>query len=113
MSGDLEDRIAELETRASRIIPATSGSDGWINYIQSSILEERKFSHDVVAHALALMRNEIMGEVKAIVTEALTQRIRGTYTPGEKYRALDTVVSDGASFVARRDNPGKLPGDGW
>ena len=28
-------------------------------------------------------------------------------------RALDTVVSDGASFTARRDNPGKLPGDGW
>src|SRR5262249_14921822 len=29
------------------------------------------------------------------------------------YAALDIVASDGASFIALRDNPGPLPGEGW
>ena len=29
------------------------------------------------------------------------------------YRALDIVVLNGGSFIAKRDNPGKCPGDGW
>jgi hypothetical protein len=39
--------------------------------------------------------------------------VRDTYAAKEDYRALDIVVSDGAAFIARRDNPGALPGDGW
>jgi hypothetical protein len=40
-------------------------------------------------------------------------RIRGTYAEGEEYTALDQVTLNGASFTARRDNPGACPGDGW
>ena len=40
-------------------------------------------------------------------------QIRGTWTDGEVYRELDVVVLNGASFAARRDNPGQCPGDGW
>ena len=39
--------------------------------------------------------------------------IRGTYRAAETYCALDVVALNGCSFVARHDNPGICPGDGW
>jgi hypothetical protein len=39
--------------------------------------------------------------------------IRGTHKEDGEYRALDVVVLNGASFVAKRDAPGECPGDGW
>lgn len=39
--------------------------------------------------------------------------VRGTYAPGETYRALDVVALDGATFVALADDPGPCPGNGW
>jgi integrin beta 3 len=39
--------------------------------------------------------------------------IRGTYDPKETYKALDVVTLDHGWFVARRDNPGEVPGPGW
>src|SRR5262249_32190349 len=43
----------------------------------------------------------------------LGMRVRGTYQADTKYERGDMVALDGGSFVARRDNPGKCPGDGW
>lgn len=40
-------------------------------------------------------------------------RIRGTYETAEVYEELDVVAFNGASFVARHDDPGECPGDGW
>jgi hypothetical protein len=40
-------------------------------------------------------------------------RIRGTYKTGERYTRLDIVALNGSAFIARRDNPGDCPGDGW
>jgi hypothetical protein len=40
-------------------------------------------------------------------------RIRGLYHSAKTYRELDVVVSNGSSFVAKCDNPGPCPGDGW
>jgi hypothetical protein len=40
-------------------------------------------------------------------------RVRGTYRPGEVYAALDVVALNGGSFIARTDDPGVCPGDGW
>jgi hypothetical protein len=51
--------------------------------------------------------------VAAAGRDALTPTIRGTFEVGIKYKNLDIVVSDGASFIAKRDNPGLCPGDGW
>src|SRR6185369_3743034 len=31
----------------------------------------------------------------------------------ETYAALDIVALDGGAFLARRDDPGPCPGDGW
>ena len=40
-------------------------------------------------------------------------RVRGTFKAGDEYQALDLVAFNGASFVARVDDPGVCPGDGW
>ncbi len=39
--------------------------------------------------------------------------IRGTYDATASYAALDVVALNGASFAARRDEPGACPGEGW
>ena len=39
--------------------------------------------------------------------------VRGVYRAGERYQALDIVSKNGGSFIARRDDPGECPGDGW
>ena len=45
--------------------------------------------------------------------DALNFRVEGTYDPDEKYRRLSIVMLNGSSFVARHDDPGPCPGDGW
>lgn len=40
-------------------------------------------------------------------------QVQSTWQDGETYRALDVVALNGASFAAKRDNPGPCPGDGW
>jgi hypothetical protein len=45
--------------------------------------------------------------------DAITPTTRGTFDVYKKYAQLDVVTFDGASFVAKRDNPGICPGDGW
>lgn len=39
--------------------------------------------------------------------------IRGTFSATEKYLELDVVALNGASFAARKDDPGPCPGEGW
>jgi hypothetical protein len=45
--------------------------------------------------------------------DAVTPAVRGTYRDGEAYRQLDIVALNGSAFIARHDNPGPCPGDGW
>lgn len=42
-----------------------------------------------------------------------TFRVRDTYDEAETYLALDVVAIGGSGFVARHDDPGPCPGDGW
>lgn len=39
--------------------------------------------------------------------------VRGTWAPDAEYRGLDVVMLGGSSFVARHDDPGACPGEGW
>jgi hypothetical protein len=39
--------------------------------------------------------------------------LRGTYEASASYKGLDVVALDGGLFIARRDDPGPCPGDGW
>lgn len=45
--------------------------------------------------------------------DARSPNVCGTYRAGESYRSLDVVALNGGSFIARRDDPGPCPGDGW
>jgi len=45
--------------------------------------------------------------------DAATPNVRGTFSEGETYAALDIVALGGSSFIARRDGPGACPGEGW
>lgn len=45
--------------------------------------------------------------------DGVSPTVRGTYREGEQYRALDIVAFNKGSFIAKRDNPGPMPGDGW
>jgi hypothetical protein len=40
-------------------------------------------------------------------------RVRGTFVSGAEYKTLDIVALGGGSFIARQDDPGTCPGDGW
>jgi hypothetical protein len=113
MDTDLHDRIAALERSTRRIIPAREGVDGWANFVENRVAEESEFLRDVVAHALAQTQREMIATCKTLIAEALAQRVRGTFDPKAIYTANDVVACDGASFIARRDNPGTCPGSGW
>lgn len=38
---------------------------------------------------------------------------RGVFKEAERYNFLDIVTRDGGSFIARKDDPGPCPGEGW
>ena len=113
MAADLQDRVAELEERARRFILAREGEDGWVNYIQSCLLEERKSIDNSLTEVVALLQRETLSQTKALLDQALAMRIRGTFAPSTAYACGDVVAKDGGSFIARKDNPGSCPGPGW
>jgi hypothetical protein len=76
-------------------------------------MQERDFFLDVMAQTIAQIQREFRDEMKAMLDEALSVRVRGTFAPNASYTRGDVVALDGGSFVARKDNPGKCPGDGW
>jgi len=39
--------------------------------------------------------------------------VTGTFDPTRRYARLEVVTLNGGSFVARRDDPGPCPGEGW
>jgi hypothetical protein len=42
-----------------------------------------------------------------------TGEARGKHAEGETYQKLDRVSFNGSEWIARRDDPGPLPGEGW
>jgi hypothetical protein len=45
--------------------------------------------------------------------DAVMPVVKGTYREGETYSQLDIVALNGSGFIARHDDPGPCPGDGW
>jgi len=45
--------------------------------------------------------------------DAVAPKVRGTFDAKQTYAALDIVALDGGGFIARRDDPGSCPGEGW
>src|SRR5262249_27142234 len=117
MTAALEDRIAELEEYTRRVIPARDGTDGWGNYISSSIAaaisQQRDFFFALLPELIAGLQRDFRDEMKAAIDQALTMKIGGTFDAKAKYVRGDLVVRDGASFLSRRDDPGLCPGPNW
>ena len=116
MDDDLKYRVAELEERAQRLVLAGNDRDGWgawHNHLELRLMQERDLSDEVIGRLLAETERKILAACKVAIEQTLTQRIRGTFDPQAKYVACDVIALDGASFVARRDNPGPCPGPGW
>ena len=51
--------------------------------------------------------------IAAAGRDARMPNVCGTYREGETYNYLDMVALGGSSFIARADDPGPCPGDGW
>src|SRR6516162_1224368 len=118
MDTDLQDRVAELEQRQSRLVLAGDGRDqggwgAWHNLLETRLMQERDFFLELMAETLARFQRQILDETKAMLDQALATKVRGTYQAGTNYVRGDMVALDGGSFVARRDKPGPCPGDGW
>jgi Collagen triple helix repeat (20 copies) len=45
--------------------------------------------------------------------DAITPQVLGTYKEDAEYHRLDIVALNGSSFIAKRDDPGPCPGEGW
>jgi integrin beta 3 len=45
--------------------------------------------------------------------DGITGEARGQYDASETYGKHDRVASNGSEWIAKYDNPGPLPGDGW
>jgi hypothetical protein len=117
MSTDLlEGRVAELEQRAQRLVLAGDDRDGWgawRNLLELRLMQQQDNERAVLTEVIASLQREFEATVKAAIETALARRIRGTHDPKAEYFANDMVAKDGGTFVARRNNPGPCPGDGW
>jgi Collagen triple helix repeat (20 copies) len=45
--------------------------------------------------------------------DAITPQVLGTYKEDAEYRRLDIIALNGSSFIAKREDPGPCPGEGW
>jgi hypothetical protein len=113
MDETIESRIAEIEHRQAHFRLASDGTDGWVNFIESRLLEQQQSERAVLAEVIASLQREFAATAKRIVSEAMEKRIRGTYAPNNKYELGDLVALDGASFMAKFTGPGPCPGPGW
>jgi hypothetical protein len=53
------------------------------------------------------------GEMAEPGRDGVTGEARGQFDAGEVYAKHDRVASNGSEWIAKYDNPGPLPGDGW
>src|SRR5262249_42719142 len=113
----LEGRVTELERRAQRLVLAGddrgAGWGAWQNLLEIRLMQERDYLNGLLSELIAQMQREFRDETKAAIDQAFAMRIRGTFDPKAKYNLGDVVAHDGASFIARRNDPGPLPGGGW
>jgi hypothetical protein len=102
-----------------------TGRGDWSAWVEARVLEERRFVLDVVGEVVGGMTNDLNQRIeKGIIELRLAAKVqdgadgrsfnvRGTFSPGARYRTLDVVALNGASFVAKCDDPGPIPGDNW
>jgi hypothetical protein len=91
---------------------------------RSSLDKQLSELSDAVGDAISKLNQRLVEDLQPILDriradiEELrncnrSMAVRGTWAAGERYQALNVVALNGASFVARRDDPGPCPGEGW
>jgi hypothetical protein len=98
----------------------SAGNASWADWTEVRLAErlneEREFGRNVLAEVLSDLASDLRDELAKALAGLRPLRslaVVGTYDPTRVYRALDVVVTGGASFCARVDDPGVCPGDGW
>jgi hypothetical protein len=96
------------------------GTAGWGDWVEARLAErfteERDFARGVLAEVIADLTNKFQDELDKALTNLRAQRsltVVGTYSGDVRYRMLDVVALNGASFAAKVDDPGPCPGDNW
>jgi Collagen triple helix repeat (20 copies) len=99
------------------------GEPGTLPLVKAYVPDTVHYAGDVVTHAAALWQaTKDTGQapphadwicLAAAGADGITPTVRSTYDAAVKYARLDIVALDGTTFIARKDDPGKCPGDGW
>jgi hypothetical protein len=109
--------IDDTATDSAAVWRAVSeGSAGWGDWVESRLTEQRHFLEEVFAEVLVASTNDLRDELNKAIANLRAQRslsVVGTYSGDTRYRMLDVVATGGASFCAKRDDPGVCPGDDW
>jgi hypothetical protein len=117
----LQRQFDELKKVAAQ--PGPQGPPGKLPCVKEYVAECVHYEADVVTHYGALWQ-ACVDTVHAPPhddwiclarsgRDGLTPNVRGTYSAYDAYKKLDIVAMDGAAFIAKRDNPGICPSDGW
>jgi hypothetical protein len=106
---EFEARIVEIEQRQARFRLASDGTDGWVNWIEGRLNQERDFTNSLLVEIITDLHRKFAD----IVAQAHADHVRGTFQPSTSYKAFDVVACNGGSFIARKDDPGPCPGGGW
>ena len=61
----------------------------------------------------ARLESKVTQRLANLAAETAGFHLRGAYQSDQDYARYDVVTLDGSSYVARQDNPGLCPGDGW
>jgi hypothetical protein len=92
------------------------GRASWGDWVEARFNEERDFTRDLMGAVIAELSDSLRDEFNKAIGLLRAQRslsVVGTYDGTVRYRALDVVALNGASFAAKRDDPGPCPGDDW
>lgn len=77
-------------------------------------LEARRVTEiERLERAFGEWRGMIEGELKALNTRFEPGKLRGAWGAAARYEAFDRVCFNGAEWIARKDDPGDMPGEGW
>jgi hypothetical protein len=106
--------------------PWPPGPPGKLSLVREYVSEHVHHERAVVTHAGALWQARgdtvhapphadwiCLARTGRNGSDGRSPNARGAYDGRQKYERLDIVALDDASFIARRDNPGTCPGDGW
>jgi hypothetical protein len=103
--------------------PGPQGTPGKLPMVKAYELDAVYYVGDVVAHngaSFQATRDTAKAPPHAdwiclalAGRNGVSPRVRGLWAEGESYGELDIVALNGGSFIARKDNPGPCPGDGW